>query len=450
MPLTIDIAAASNLFTAERAGSATKKRRTSDENTPPAIQKGVSSAEANPFHFCRGNNHSPRGMHPLSSTSLAVLSNPENRMGDQTKDEHEKLKRAQTEFFVKRAGSSEPAVIEQWIESALAQNMTKNNERNVWIRGDSGLTQQTSSVNMGNFLYDPFIKVTSANAQYKSAKDEDTLFSGSIELVVGGKLTPFFYSIVCDGHGGQNVSRQIQSEFPAVLFDAIQRSCHGQVSTSSIYYALSLAFENIQQRVDENIKKIPQGKLNKGMGSTVSLMLQTGQYAWFANLGDTRSIVMPNDKGIVLQATEDSRCSNPEHQQKIVQQGGFVKNNKVNGVLSVTSAIGIYFFPPNRDAETLEISSLINPEPRITRVDIDRFPWVVQASDGLWDMVSNSEVRDLALQYGTPDELARMLLNTAQSNWDAALSRFPPGKRRAVDDISVSVTQFSKARMEIA
>ena len=60
-----------------------------------------------------------------------------------------------------------------------------------------------------------------------------------------------------------------------------------------------------------------------------------------ANLGDSRAILGSAD-GSAIRITKDHKASDPAEQERVKAAGGMIYNNRVNGVLAVTRALGDY------------------------------------------------------------------------------------------------------------
>ena len=110
----------------------------------------------------------------------------------------------------------------------------------------------------------------------------------------------------------------------------------------------------------------------------------------------------------------DHKPYNDAEERRIVAAGGTVTMRRVNGDLAVSRALGdfVYKHAPGRPAEQQQVS----PEPEIRvqeRSDADAF--LVLACDGVWDVMSNSDVGDFLLArtgdgIEALDELAESLI----------------------------------------
>jgi len=60
-----------------------------------------------------------------------------------------------------------------------------------------------------------------------------------------------------------------------------------------------------------------------------------------ANLGDSRAVIGLQD-GSALRITKDHKATDPTEQDRVKAAGGMIYNNRVNGVLAITRALGDY------------------------------------------------------------------------------------------------------------
>ncbi|KAL7418105.1 phosphatase 2C-like domain-containing protein [Mrakia frigida] len=124
-----------------------------------------------------------------------------------------------------------------------------------------------------------------------------------------------------------------------------------------------------------------------------------------ANVGDARAVISRRGKAVRL--TYDHKGSDQQEAKRITDAGGFVMNNRVNGVLAVTRALG--------DASVKEFV-VGNPYTTETRLD-DGDEFLIVACDGLWDVVSDEEAVKLIRGVEDPQEASKILLDHALANF---------------------------------
>ena len=126
-------------------------------------------------------------------------------------------------------------------------------------------------------------------------------------------------------------------------------------------------------------------KENLDAGCTALSCLIRDDKITCANLGDCRAVVGQVTEGSVKPdvLTHDHNVKSSKEVESVIQRGGMILRNRVNGVLSVTRALG------NKSCR-----DLLSQEPDVITRDIkwgvDEF--IVIGSDGLYDRLSNEEV----------------------------------------------------------
>ncbi|KAI3678509.1 hypothetical protein L6452_37804 [Arctium lappa] len=110
-----------------------------------------------------------------------------------------------------------------------------------------------------------------------------------------------------------------------------------------------------------------------------------------SNAGDCRAVV--SSGGVATPLTADHRPSRPDEKLRIESLGGYVDCShgvpRVLGSLAVSRGIG---------DRTLKQWITSEPESKILKI-VPEFEFMIMASDGLWDKVSNQEAIDLARPF---------------------------------------------------
>lgn len=142
-----------------------------------------------------------------------------------------------------------------------------------------------------------------------------------------------------------------------------------------------------------------------------------------ANVGDARIILCRAGKALRL--SYDHKGSDENEGKRIANAGGLILNNRVNGVLAVTRALGDTYMKDLVTGHPYTTETVIHPES-------DEF--IIIACDGLWDVCSDQEAVDLVRETEDPAVAARNLV-------DHALNRF------STDNLSCMVVRFDKAAL---
>ncbi|PKS13326.1 hypothetical protein jhhlp_000097 [Lomentospora prolificans] len=143
-----------------------------------------------------------------------------------------------------------------------------------------------------------------------------------------------------------------------------------------------------------------------------------------ANVGDARIILCRAGKALRL--SYDHKGSDENEGRRISNAGGLILNNRVNGVLAVTRALGDAYIKDLVTGHPYTTETVIQP-------DADEF--IIIACDGLWDVCSDQEAVDLVREIEDPNEAAKLLV-------DHALNRF------STDNLSCMIVRFKKEQQE--
>nr|CAB3487223.1 unnamed protein product [Digitaria exilis] len=224
---------------------------------------------------------------------------------------------------------------------------------------------------------------------------------------------------IFDGHLGDTVPAYLQKN----LFSNILNEEEFWTHTDR---AIIKAYEKTDQAILSHTPDLGQG------GSTaVTAILVNGRKLWVANVGDSRAVLLKGGEPIQMSIDHDPNVE----RSAIENRGGFVSNMpgessillffkhgdvpRVCGQLAVSRAFG-----------DRNLKSLLRSEPDIKVENIDHTAeLLVLASDGLWKVMNNQEVVDVAKRFKDPYAAAKQL--TAEAI-----------KRDSKDDISCIVVRF--------
>ncbi|KAF2203277.1 protein phosphatase 2C isoform beta [Delitschia confertaspora ATCC 74209] len=137
-----------------------------------------------------------------------------------------------------------------------------------------------------------------------------------------------------------------------------------------------------------------------------------------ANVGDARIVLCRN--GRALRLSYDHKGSDENEGRRVASAGGLILNNRVNGVLAVTRALGDAYMKDLVTGHPYTTETVIQP-------DQDEF--LILACDGLWDVCSDQEAVDLVRNIQDPQAASKQLV-------DHALARF------STDNLSCMIVRF--------
>lgn len=149
-------------------------------------------------------------------------------------------------------------------------------------------------------------------------------------------------ALMCDGHDGSLCAEFVSKHafvpaFQAALGRRPGRGLEGEALSLKEAFA---GVEGMWESTVERMKATSPGAagLTSGACVTAALLRDDGQIL-SANVGDCRAVLRRSDGSIEV-LTTDHRCSDPTEKERILRLGGFIRNNRVIGVLEPTRTIG--------------------------------------------------------------------------------------------------------------
>ncbi|THU72066.1 hypothetical protein C4D60_Mb04t08170 [Musa balbisiana] len=220
---------------------------------------------------------------------------------------------------------------------------------------------------------------------------------------------------IFDGHGGSRAAEYLRNH----LFDNLTR--HPKFMTDT-----KLAISETYKKTDSDFLDA-ECNTSRDDGSTASTAVLIGKHLYVANVGDSRAIVSKAGKAIPL--SDDHKPNRSDERKRIEDAGGVVMwagTWRVGGVLAMSRAFG------NRLLKQFVVAE---PEIQEQAVD-DELEFLVLASDGLWDVVTNEDAVSIVRAEEEPDAAARKLTETAFS-------------RGSADNITCIVVRFHDEKTKV-
>ncbi|CAL5394482.1 unnamed protein product [Camellia sinensis] len=183
-------------------------------------------------------------------------------------------------------------------------------------------------------------------------------------------------------------------------------------------------------------------------GSTAVTIVKQGSNLYMGNIGDSRAILGSkdsNDSMVAIQLTIDLKPDLPREAERIKRCKGRVfalqDEPEVPRVwLPFDDAPGLAMARAFGDFCLKEYGVISIPEfSHWTLTERDKF--IVLASDGVWDVLSNEEVVEIVSSVPTRSSAARILVDSAAREWK---SKYPTSK---MDDCAV-VCLFLDGKMD--
>jgi len=206
-----------------------------------------------------------------------------------------------------------------------------------------------------------FIDVLSQNEAAASLPDDQK-----------AKLEKFSLFAIFDGHGGKTASEycklHIVEHFLRV-FSENTDTTFGDDFWTKVFAELDKAMK------EDGHVDFP------GSTATVVLWDSASRSLYLANVGDTHAFFVPAEEAPIKRLTADHHCNDPEEAKRITDAGGFIANDRVNGTLGVTRAMGDH-----------HMKTFIINVPHCEKVEgVKAGDMLVMCCDGVWDVLSGED-----------------------------------------------------------
>ena len=261
------------------------------------------------------------------------------------------------------------------------------------------------------------------------------------------KLPDFNIFSVLDGHGeyGHLVSRFI-TKYLATFFKK-NKKMQILKSEDEVYQRLKKNEYDIIKRVFKHAEKdIVKSSIDANFsGTTCVMVFQIGDKLICSNIGDSRAIMVKGEKGkTIIELSLDQKPSDPEEKKRIELAGGeiaqFEEDGEKSGPFRVWAKGKAYpGIAMSRSIGDYIATSLgVIPEPICIEDTIDKdTKFIIIASDGLWEFISNKKAANIVLPFyekNDPDGACKALIKESIEWWNK--------EDIVVDDITVIVAFF--------
>ncbi|KAH6789128.1 Protein phosphatase 2C family protein [Perilla frutescens var. frutescens] len=206
---------------------------------------------------------------------------------------------------------------------------------------------------------------------------------------VGGQMVALFG--VYDGHGGFKTAEYLKKN----LFSNLK-------SHPDLIKDTKLAIVEAFKQTDTEYLNEEKGH-QKDAGSTASTAVLVRDKIFVANVGDSR--VVASRAGSAIPLSIDHKPDRSDERERIEKAGGFIVwagTWRVGGVLAVSRAFGDKLLRP-----------YVVAEPEIQEEEIDGVDFLIIASDGLWNVLSNKDAVNIVQDIKDAEAASRKLVEEA-------------------------------------
>lgn len=226
------------------------------------------------------------------------------------------------------------------------------------------------------------------NARFRRTMEDEHVIVDSF----GGAPTQGYFAIY-DGHGGRGAVEYTAQHLHVNLEQELSHN-------NNVPDAIHKAYLTTDQQLGKSQVQY------SGTTSVSALIRVEGndRFVYAANAGDARAVLARANGALRL--TYDHKGSDEDETKRIVDAGGFVALNRVNGILAVTRSLGDH-----------TMKDFVIPDPYQTTTKLEEGDkYLIVACDGLWDVATDQEVVDLIASEPSAQKAAEKLLVHALKN----------------------------------
>ncbi|PVZ99152.1 hypothetical protein BB558_004856 [Smittium angustum] len=225
------------------------------------------------------------------------------------------------------------------------------------------------------------------------------------------------YAAIFDGHAGKQAAKWCGENFHEILKDLLSKN-KGRPTPDTLNETFLTS--------DTLISSLEKSK--SGCTAIVAYIeklhnpseddTSKSYNLYCSNVGDARAVLVRN--GVAVRLSYDHKGEDPFEAKRVIENGGFIINNRVNGVLAVTRALG--------DSSMKKVvvgNPYISCTPLLPTDD-----FLILGCDGLWDVISDQDAADLICNSVCAQIASDKLLQYAIDNF-------------STDNISIVVIKFN-------
>ena len=314
------------------------------------------------------------------------------------------------------------------------------------VKNTSETTKEKKGVNA---LKDGHVKNVGSMSQAGKSEDGFTKVNQDSFLVLETEYNLKDFNIFCvlDGHGtnGHLVSRYVM-KYINLFFKNNKKMNSSSNNEDAVYYRLKKSDYHILKKLFRHAERDLDKKSTidaNFSGTTCVMVMQVGEKLLCSNIGDSRAILVKG-KNVIIPLSIDQKPDDPEESKRIIQNGGeisqYEEDGEKSGPYRVWKKGEVYpGIAMSRSIGDFIATSLgVIPEPKFIEEKIDDdAKFIVIASDGVWEFLSNERVAEIVMPFyknDDPDGACKELIKESTEWWNK--------EDIVVDDITVVVVFF--------
>ncbi|CAN8253928.1 unnamed protein product [Cochlearia groenlandica] len=258
-------------------------------------------------------------------------------------------------------------------------------------------------------VYVPIIRSGSyADIGPKKYMEDEHICVDDLSSQVGELPKPSAFYAVFDGHGGSEAATYVRENAIRLIFED-DKFPHASEVNSVYVEQVESSLRNAFLEAD--LALADDCSISPSSGTTALAALIFQRLLVVANAGDCRAVLCR--KGEAIDMSEDHKPINIQERIRVEESGGFIEDGYVNGILSVTRALGDWDMKLPKGSKS---PLICEPEiKQITLTEEDEF--LIMGCDGIWDVLESQEAVDIVkrglYRHDNPTESARELVMEA-------------------------------------
>lgn len=205
-----------------------------------------------------------------------------------------------------------------------------------------------------------------------------------------GKRGSAFLAIY-DGHGGRACVDYVTERLHERVLSQIRKACE---KTPSDLIDMRMCLHTAFKETDRAMHQ--EGIHTSGCTACVCILRDEGpsRALYTAHVGDARAVLCRTGSAVRLTHPSDHKATDPEEMRRVVDAGGSIWNERVNGMLAITRAFGDH----QLKAPMLS-DNVVSNEPAMSRIVLeDQDLFLIVACDGLWDVLDDQSSCNVVLE----------------------------------------------------
>ena len=220
----------------------------------------------------------------------------------------------------------------------------------------------------------------------------------------------YSYFSIFDGHSGNEIALFLSKFLHKILSTQLNNLNINNNDIQNYNDKIISIIKKTFEIADEEI--INNSNYSKDVGSTGTIILlykiknenrnDFSRYLICANIGDSKGYILT--KNDFIQITKEHKCNDAKEVERIKKNGGIVFSNRVFGTLMLTRSFG--------DKEMKKYGVISTPDCFCHKIK-DEDLYIVIASDGVWDAVSEEEIMQMSGEKYSSDDFSKKIVKLA-------------------------------------